>query len=121
VIHEHRFTFERDGLFCLQDLGAYWESSMHSPIPLGVIVARKSLGETRIRSIENTIQESLKQAWNRKDLITPFIRKHAQDTDVKVMQSHIQMFVNDFSMKIGEQGHSAIGRLEALAKSQHLL
>lgn len=121
VIHEHRFTYARDGLTCLQDLGAYWEATMHSPIPLGVIVARNSLGVDRITQIENTIRASLDLAWARPQLITPFIQGHAQETDAKVMEEHIRMFVNDFSREMGEQGEAAIQRLESLANSHHLL
>lgn len=116
VIHEHRFTFARDGLNCLLDLGGFWEESMHSPIPLGVIVARKTLGSQRIQEIENAIKASLQSAWMRKDLVTPFIREHAQDTDPLVMEQHIRMFVNDFTRDIGPQGRLALDRLNALAK-----
>lgn len=116
VIHEHRFTFARDGLNGLLDLGGFWEESMHSPIPLGVIVARKTLGPQRIQEIEQAIQSSLHSAWYRKDLITPFIREHAQDTDPLVMEQHIRMFVNDFTRDIGPQGRLALERLNALAK-----
>lgn len=116
VIHEHRFTFARDGLNCLIDLGGFWEESMHSPIPLGVIVARKALGSKRIQEIEQTIQASLNNAWSRENLVTPFIRKHAQDTDAVVIEQHIRMFVNDFTRDIGPQGSLALDRLKALAK-----
>lgn len=116
VIHEHRFTFARDGLLCLQDLGAHWESTMNSPIPLGVILARRSLGDLRIHSLIQTIRESLRRAWMREELVSPFVRSHAQETDTRVMEAHIRMFVNDFTMEIGEAGLAALSRMESLAK-----
>jgi len=115
VIHEHRFTFERDGLTRLCDLGEHWESTTHSPIPLGVILGRKSLGEQTLQSIEATIQASLTWAWARESLITPFIAEHAQETSPEVMEAHIRMFVNEFSMKIGASGEKALKVLLQLA------
>jgi len=111
VIHEHRFTWARDGLFLLQDLGAHWESATGSPIPLGVILARKDLGAERIGHIEEWIRASLAHAWERPLISTPFLTSHAQETSNDVVEAHVRMFVNDFSMDIGEQGKNAISTL----------
>ena len=108
TIHEHRFTWKRDGLHLLQDLGAYWESRTGSPIPLGIAVARRSLSDEVVRNIENEIRSSLSVARERPELVTPFIREKAQIFDEKVIESHIRMFVNDFSEDVGEAGKRAL-------------
>lgn len=116
TIHEHRFTWKRDGLHMLQDLGAFWEQETGTPIPLGIAVARHSLGDDIISQVENEIRESLRIARNRSELITPFIDEKAQIEDKKVMESHINMFVNDFSENVGERGWAALDNLWRLSR-----
>jgi len=115
TIHEHRFTWKRDGLHLLQDLGAYWEERTGSPIPLGIAVARRSLSPETLASVENEIRASLSQARSRSELVTPFIREKAQISDEKVIESHINMFVNDFSENVGEAGERALECLWGLS------
>lgn len=111
TIHEHRFTWKRDGLHLLQDLGAYWEEMTESPIPLGIAVARKNFSLDLAARIEDEIRKSLLHAKSRDRLVTPFIEKMAQIDDHGVIESHIKMFVNDFSENIGEAGKRALNRL----------
>jgi len=111
VIHESRFLWEKDHLNLISDLGAFWEEQTKSPIPLGVIVARKSLGADTIAQIEKLIRASLQNANDRDQMITPFIRSHAQEMDEEVMRQHIETFVNSFSMDIGEEGRRALAAL----------
>jgi 1,4-dihydroxy-6-naphthoate synthase len=111
TIHEHRFTWKRDGLHLLQDLGAYWEQETGSPIPLGIAVARRSFSYELVRNVENEIRRSLSSARGRAELVTPFIREKAQISDEKVIEAHIKMFVNDFSEDVGEAGKRALESL----------
>ena len=116
TIHEHRFTWKRDGLHLLQDLGAYWEQETGTPIPLGIAVARKGFSREIIEGIESEIRESLKMAWTRSEMVTPFIDEKAQISEKNVIESHIKMFVNDFSESIGEKGKAALEKLWMLTK-----
>ena len=118
VIHEHRFTWKRDGLYLLQDLGAFWEQETGAPIPLGIAVARRSFGEDLILDIENEIRESLRLAWQRENLVTDFIDKKAQIESREVLEAHIRMFVNDFSMEVGERGKVSLERLWELVRGE---
>lgn len=113
VIHEKRFTWARDGLGLLTDLGAFWELCTHSPIPLGCAVAKKSLGESVILAVENEIRQSLSIANARTNPVTDFIREKAQIADDSVIERHIRLFVSDFTRDIGDSGRKA---LEILAK-----
>lgn len=115
TIHEHRFTWKRDGLHLLQDLGAFWEQETGSPIPLGIAVAKKNLGFETIENVENEIRRSLQDARKRIDLVSPFIVEKAQIDDEEVIKSHIAMFVNDFSENVGESGWRALDNLWRLS------
>ena len=108
TIHEHRFTWKRDGLHLLQDLGAYWEEKTSSPIPLGIAVAKRSIPDEVVENVELEIRRSLSLARERVELVSPFIREKAQISDEKVIESHIKMFVNDFSENVGEAGRRAL-------------
>lgn len=118
VIHEHRFTWKRDGLFLLQDLGAFWESNTETPIPLGIAVAKRSLGADVISQVEEEIRRSLRVARSRTEMVTDFIDKKAQIEDPEVMKAHIRMFVNDFSEEVGERGKASLDYLWSLVKSE---
>ena len=118
VIHEGRFTFENYGLILLQDLGQWWEQKTGCPLPLGAIVARKSLGEDMIKLIEATIRKSLKLALSEPDIPLPFMRKHAGEMDDTVLRSHVDLYVNDFSFDFKEEGWKAIDLLLKMAEDR---
>lgn len=111
VIHEHRFTWERDGLHMLADLGAYWEQKTGSPIPLGISVVRRSIADDVVAQVESEIRRSISIARKRKDPVSPFIERLAKIDDRKVIEAHIDMFVNDFSENVGEAGERALKNL----------
>ena len=108
IIHESRFTFQAHGLLLLQDLGAWWEQETGLPIPLGGIVARRSLGKERILAIDRGIRASVAAAFASPDASMPYIRQHAQELDDKVVREHIGLYVNPFSLDLGEDGIAAV-------------
>ena len=115
TIHEHRFTWKQDGLHLLQDLGAFWEQETKTPIHLGSAVAKNGLPQEIVLQIESEIRESLKMAWARGEMVTSFIQEKAQIEHKNVIESHIKMFVNDFSERIGEKGETALQHLWMLS------
>ncbi|MEJ2056952.1 MAG: 1,4-dihydroxy-6-naphthoate synthase [Desulfofustis sp.] len=108
IIHESRFTYRQFGLVCLQDLGQWWETSFDLPIPLGCIAARKSLGDVVIGEAERRIKESLERARSDPTRCYPYIKQYAQETDDTVIDQHIGLYVNDFSIDLGEEGRQAV-------------
>jgi 1,4-dihydroxy-6-naphthoate synthase len=120
VIHEGRFTFEDYGRVLLKDLGAWWEDKTGFPVPLGAIVARKTLGEDAIESAELCIRKSLKMAWSAPETPMPFMRKFAGEMDDNVLRSHVDLYVNDFTFDLGEEGRKAIDLLLEMAKERGL-
>lgn len=108
IIHESRFTYQTQGLLEIQDLGAWWEETTGCPIPLGCIAARRTLGDEMIRLIEEGIKRSVLQAFKNPELSRLYIKSHAQEMDKQVIDQHISLYVNDFSVDMGEQGRVAI-------------
>ena len=108
IIHESRFTYQEEGLHCIEDLGQWWEDTTGQPIPLGCIVARRSLGVERISEIDAAIRASVNYAWAHPDAAMPYIRAHSQELSAAVVRSHIDLYVNDFSRDLGDEGLAAI-------------
>ncbi len=108
IIHESRFTYAEQGLFCLQDLGRWWEQSTGLPIPLGCIAARRSLGRDRIAAIDRAIKASVAYGFAHPDVCLPYIRSKSQELEADIVRSHIQLYVNEFSRDLGEEGIAAI-------------
>ncbi|MGD9209802.1 MAG: 1,4-dihydroxy-6-naphthoate synthase [Desulfobacteraceae bacterium] len=112
IIHESRFTFEQAGYVAIVDLGQFWEQKTGTPIPLGCIAAKKELGKNTIEKLEAAIRTSIELARKSPEKILPYIREHAQEMDLAVLQQHIDTFVNEFSWDLGPLGKQAIAVLE---------
>ncbi len=115
VIHEMRFTYERDGLRLVRDLGAHWEEKTGSPIPLGALVRREG-GDLPARAeLEAAVRASLDWAWAHEAEAMELCARHAQDMTPEVMRAHVALYVNAFSRGMGEEGWSAVRTLERVA------
>jgi 1,4-dihydroxy-6-naphthoate synthase len=111
IIHESRFTYRAKGLVKLADLGERWQERTGVPIPLGGIVARRDLGPAVAREAERAIRASAALALAEYPRIGDFVRRNAQEMDDAVMREHIQLYVNDFSKDLGEDGRRAVRTL----------
>jgi 1,4-dihydroxy-6-naphthoate synthase len=113
IIHENRFTYEAKGLSKWMDLGHYFETSFDAPIPLGGIIARMDRPQDEIKMMDALIQESVQYAFkNSYETLPEFVKSHAQEMSEQVMLQHINLYVNDFSIQMGEVGKNAIAKLE---------
>jgi 1,4-dihydroxy-6-naphthoate synthase len=111
IIHESRFTYPAHGLRRLVDLGEWWESETGLPIPLGAIMARRNLGEVMVHRIDDAIRRSVEHAFADPAAPLPYMRVHAQEMDDAVMREHVALYVNQFSLDIGDDGERAIETL----------
>jgi len=121
IIHESRFTFRQHGLQQVLDLGRWWEEETGSPIPLGGILARRDLGPELIRIVEGGIAASLKHAWDHPEESRSYIKAHAQELDDAVIDQHIGLYVNDFSLNLGSAGRQAVASLLQRAEQRGLI
>lgn len=116
IIHENRFTYERKGLLKIMDLGAHWEEKTGSPVPLGGIVARKSLGYETIHKLNRIMKRSVLYAMEHPHETTDFVTAHAQEMDEEVIRKHIGLYVTDFTVDLGTQGKEAIRKMKELIR-----
>lgn len=113
IIHENRFTYEARGLRKIVDLGEFWESTTGHPIPLGGIVIRRSLPADLQAAMNRVLRRSVEYGFAHRDDTLPFVRAHAQDMDDVVMFKHIDLYVNHFSVDLGDEGRRAVETLFA--------
>ena len=117
IIHENRFTYAAKGLKKIVDLGEFWEAETGLPIPLGGIVARRSLPESIKQSVNRVVRRSVEYAFAHRTASLPFVREHAQEMSEEVMYQHIDLYVNAFSIDLGSEGRRAVERLFDRARS----
>lgn len=111
IIHENRFTYLQKGLRLLSDLGKKWEESMQQPLPLGCIAGKRNLGKEVLLKIESLIKQSIEYAYAHPEKVMPYVRTHAQEMDERVMQQHIELYVNRYSIALGAEGKQAVTEL----------
>lgn len=121
VIHEARFTYQEYGLHRLADLGEYWEDTTGLPIPLGAIIAKRSLGAERLRELAGAARASVRLAWDDPAASRPYVLAHAQEMDPAVAEQHIGLYVNEFTADLGEDGYAAVRGLLTRAAAEGLV
>ena len=108
VIHEARFTYPSYGLTALVDLGAWWESDTGLPIPLGAILAGRDLDAAALSSV---VRASVEHAWAHPSASAAYIAEHANEMSPEVQRQHIELYVNEFTRDLGDEGYAAASAL----------
>lgn len=118
VIHEARFTYPSYGLSLVQDLGSWWEEDTGLPIPLGAIIARRSMD---LASLAEWTKASVEYAWAHPEASREYVMKHAQEMDPEVAKAHIALYVNEYTASLGESGYGAVRALLTRAAEEGLV
>jgi len=121
IIHESRFTYQDAGLRQVLDLGEWWESESGLPLPLGGIIAKRELGEELIKKIETGIRKSLEYAFAQSAEPKLYIKKHSQEVEDRVIDQHIGLYVNEYSLDIGVDGIRAVGELFRMSEEKGII
>lgn len=108
IIHENRFTYEQKGLLKIMDLGEYWEQQTGLPIPLGGIVSKRTIDNALNNTINDLIRKSIEYAFANYPVVPEYVQQHSQEMDEGVMRQHIDLYVNDYSLDLGEDGKNAV-------------
>ena len=120
-IHEGRFTWEAHGLGCVEDLGTRWETETKCPLPLGGIVAQRALPVATIATVQAVIRDSLEFALANRQAALPSMRKYAQEFDDEVLFKHVDLYVNEWTIDLGEVGRHALAELSKRAAACGIL
>ena len=121
IIHESRFTYPSYGLKQIIDLGEWWEKQTGHPIPLGGIAAKRSLGEGLNKKINKTIKSSIEYAFSNRSEPMDYIKKHSQELSDEVINQHINLYVNNYSLDVGQDGEKAVIALLSRAEEAGII
>lgn len=121
IIHENRFTYQDKGLNKIVDLGDYWEKLTGCAIPLGGIVINRNLDRDVQLKVNRLIRQSVEYAFAHPKSSIDFIREHAQAMEESVMYKHIELYVNKYSINLGEEGRKAVDTLFKLAQERGII
>mgnify|MGYP000860127600 CR=1 FL=1 len=122
IIHEGRFVYPNYGCIEIVDLGAWWEKETGLPIPLGCIALRREPSIIGLKeNLERLIRNSIQHGFDNRAASRDFIKTHAQELDDGVIDSHIGLYVNRFSLSLGEEGRKAVATLEEMARCRNIL
>jgi len=116
IIHENRFTYMQYNLHKIIDLGDFWEENTTYPIPLGGIVAKRNLPKEILQTLNRVLKRSIEYAFAHPQSSAQYVQAHAQEMDKTVIQQHIDLYVNQYSMDIGEQGKKAVNYMLNIAE-----
>jgi len=121
IIHESRFTFRSFGLRQIADLGEWWEKLTGLPIPLGGIAAKRAIGEGLHKKINKILRASVEYAFNNRDEPMGYIKEHSQELSDEVINRHINLYVNDLSIDVGQEGEKAVTELLSRAEDAGII
>jgi 1,4-dihydroxy-6-naphthoate synthase len=111
IIHENRFTYQQKGLQKIKDLGEFWEEKMNLPVPLGGIAINQAVKRSAALKVNELIRSSLEFAFKNYPLITAYVKQHSQEMSEEVMRQHIDLYVNKYTLDLGDEGKLAIESL----------
>jgi 1,4-dihydroxy-6-naphthoate synthase len=115
IIHESRFTYAEHGLVEVADLGVWWEGETGMPVPLAGICARTDLADELRTAAEDALRRSVEHAFAHPADSLEYIRAHSQELSDEVCRQHIELYVNEFTRDLGDDGMAAIDALLARA------
>ena len=115
IIHETRFTYYKRGLHKLADMGEYWETLTGLPIPLGAIVIKRTIPDDIARKVNRIVRRSLEYAYKDSFASYDFVAGNAREMDSTVMNNHIKLYVNEYTLDLGTKGREAILELFRIA------
>ena len=121
IIHENRFTYLEKGFKKVRDLGEFWEELTSCPIPLGGIVIKRSLPDETKKIVNRVIRRSVEFAFENPKSGLDFIRSHAQEMSEEVMYKHIELYVNKYSIDLGDEGRRAVSVLFDAADTLNII
>lgn len=121
IIHENRFTYRQKGLISLIDLGKYWEELSGNLIPLGGIVVKREFDQKLKEKVDRVLKRSISFAYENPESSKSYTKMHSQELEDHVIQQHIDLYVNQYSLDLGLEGRKSVEHLFHLAKEKGLI
>lgn len=121
VIHEGRFTYQREGLFLFADLAEYWAKATQGPLPLGGIIAKRFIPLEVLQTLTQVIRDSLAYAYEHRQEVFETMQHYAQELEPEVIWQHVELYVNEFTKDLGSQGLKGLATMRSMAIAAGLI
>jgi 1,4-dihydroxy-6-naphthoate synthase len=121
LIHEGQITHRQMGLHKVMDLGEEWQKDSGLPLPLGINVMRRDLGEDVHRRLSQALRDSIDYAYAHVDEALEYAMRYGRGIDKETCRRFVLMYVNDYTKRLGPDGEAALKRLYQLAHAKGLI
>jgi 1,4-dihydroxy-6-naphthoate synthase len=116
LIHEGQLTYEAEGLAKCVDLGEWWLLETGLPLPLGVNVARRDLGD-RLEDVSAVLRDSIQAGLDNREQALRYALRFGRGLDGELADRFVSMYVNELTCDYGEEGRQAVQELLARAQA----
>jgi 1,4-dihydroxy-6-naphthoate synthase len=121
LIHEGQITHRSMGLHKVLDMGQLWERDTGLPLPLGINVMRRDLGDDVHRRLSQALRDSIDYAYAHVDEALEYAMRYGRGIDKETCRRFVLMYVNDYTKRLGEDGRAALERLYRMAHAKGLI
>jgi 1,4-dihydroxy-6-naphthoate synthase len=121
LIHEGQITHTAMGLTKVLDLGEVWTRDTRLPLPLGINVMRRDLGEDLHRALSQGLRDAIAWAHSHVDEALEYAMRYGRGIDKETCRRFVLMYVNDYTQTLGAEGRAALERLYTMAHQRRLI
>lgn len=122
LIHEGQLTYHTEGFHKLLDFGEFWETKTNGfPLPLGLDVVRKDLGEELARKLSRGLKESIHYGYTHQNEAIPYAMQWGRGINYELGEKFVKMYVSELTINMGEKGKHALELLFQLSKEKGLI
>lgn len=122
LIHEGQITYQSLGYHKVLDFGELWEKETNGlPLPLGLDVVRKDLGEDLARKLSQGLKESIAYGYAHQDESIPYAMKWGRGIDYALGEKFVKMYVSELTIDMGEKGKRGLELLFNMGREKKLI
>ena len=121
LIHEGQITHRSMGLHKVLDMGQLWARDTGLPLPLGINVMRRDLGDDVHRRLSQALRDSIDYAHAHVDEALEYAMRYGRGIDKETCRRFVLMYVNDYTKRLGDDGRAALERLYRMAHAKGLI
>lgn len=122
VIHEAQITYDQAKFVNTLDLGLWWDDVSNAlPLPLGINVASKRLGNEMIKRFDELLKRSIQFGFKNFDDALDYAMQYARGGSRYLIEKFVKMYVNELTIDMGEQGARSLHKLYSIAKQNRII
>jgi 1,4-dihydroxy-6-naphthoate synthase len=121
LIHEGQVTYQKLGFHRVADLGAWWKNETGLPVVLGIVAIRRSLAPDVQRAAGEAIRDSISYGLKNRAKALAAAKRYSRGMDTEMLAQFVSMYVNDFTVQLGESGERSAALMLQIAEERGVL